>query len=445
MKFDIYKDNVAKAKSIGAKIRVVTEITSDNIHYCKELAEIIDELRHLDRLKGSIVISESEFMFTTTGKEKQLLNPIIYSREREFVQQQQYIFDIVWKKAMPFAQRILEIEEGITPEVIETMSNYTDIENKTFDILNSANSEILIVLSTSNAFHRLVSAGSFQKLKEIIDNKPGIALKILIPQDIKIEKMASDLGNNSNCNIRHIEPLSGLSILIVDRKYSLVAETKDDAKQTVTEAIDMVMYSNSMPTVLSYAVIFDNFWKQTELYEQLKKAHEDLLISDKIQKDFINTAAHELRTPIQPILGISKLLRNKTKDNQYMELLEVISRNAQKLKKLSEDILEVSKIEINLLNLHKEYFKINELITEVIKSFKKDLDTKRITFEHTYTDDLIVYADKNDIGRVMVNLISNSMKFIPQNGIISVGSAKKEDSNDDRKKVMEKMLAMLLL
>lgn len=73
MKFDIYKDNVAKAKSIGAKIRVVTEITSDNIHYCKELAEIIDELRHLDRLKGSIVISESEFMFATTGKEKQLL------------------------------------------------------------------------------------------------------------------------------------------------------------------------------------------------------------------------------------------------------------------------------------------------------------------------------------------------------------------------------------
>ncbi|MBA3286178.1 MAG: hypothetical protein H0U27_14135, partial [Nitrosopumilus sp.] len=103
----------------------------------------------------------------------------------------------------------------------------------------------------------------------------------------------------------------------------------------------LVTYSNSVPTVLSYAAIFDSLWRQTEIYEQLKKAHEKLLIQDKIQKEFISNAAHELRTPIQPILGISEILRNRLQSTKDNELLGVISRNAQRLKKLSEDILEV--------------------------------------------------------------------------------------------------------
>ena len=94
--------------------------------------------------------------------------------------------------------------------------------------------------------------------------------------------------------------------------------------------------------------------------------------------------------------------------------------------------MEVSKIESNLLNPHKECFKISELIIGVTNCFKKDPNAKRITFEYSCTDDLIVYADKNDIGRVISNLISNSIKFIQQNnGIISIGSEKKENSNDD--------------
>ncbi len=85
-------------------------------------------------------------------------------------------------------------------------------------------------------------------------------------------------------------------ILIADRRYSLVAETKDDTIQTVAEAMELITYSTSVPTVLSYAAIFDSLWKQTGIYEQLKKAHEMLLISDKTQKESISNAAHELRT-----------------------------------------------------------------------------------------------------------------------------------------------------
>ena len=86
--------------------------------------------------------------------------------------------------------------------------------------------------------------------------------------------------------------------LVVDRKASLVMELRDDTKETFDEAIGLSTYSNSKAGVLSYVAIFENLWKQTELYEQLKA-----LIHDKMQKEFINIAAHELRTPIQPILG----------------------------------------------------------------------------------------------------------------------------------------------
>jgi signal transduction histidine kinase len=433
MKFDVYKNNIIKAKSIGAKIRLATEITKDNINHCKELTEIVDEVRHLDGLKGSIVVSESEFISTTTWKESQLLNPIIYSKEKEFVEQQQYIFDILWKKALPFAQKVLEIEKGTVPEVIETISNFKDILSKTFEFLDSANNEILLLLSTTNAFHRLADAGAFQKLKEIRDKKPGATIRILTPNDTEIEKTGADLSNNLNCKIRFIDPLSRISILIIDQKYSLVAETKDDSKRIVAEAIGFVTYSTSLPTVLSYAAIFGSLWKQTEVLEELKKAHENLLVHDKIQKDFINTAAHELRTPIQPILGLSEWIKNKTNDKELNGLLLVISRNAQRLKKLSEDILEVSKIESNLLNPNKEYFKINELIVDTIDCFKNNGDIKNIKFQYPPDDEkLVVYCDKNDIRLVISNLISNSIKFTHAGGTVSIRTDRKINSHDSK-------------
>jgi hypothetical protein len=181
------------------------------------------------------------------------------------------IFNTLWKKAIPANQRILEIEEGLVPEYIQTISNDIDILNKTFGLLQSANDEILTVFSTSNAFHRIINNGYFQKLKEIKDNKPWLEIRVLTPKDAEIEKIASEFNNRFKCGIRFIELLSKVVILIADRRYALVAETKDDTKQTVTEAMEMVTYSNSVPTVLSYAAIFDSLWKQTEVFEQLKK------------------------------------------------------------------------------------------------------------------------------------------------------------------------------
>ena len=118
-------------------------------------------------------------------------------------------------------------------------------------------------------------------------------------------------------------------------KVSLVMEIRDDSKGTFDEAIGLSTYSNSKAGVFSYVSIFENLWLQTELYDQIKessrleKANEQLMAHDKMQKEFINIAAHELKTPIQPILGLTQLLRSQTKDVKQQELLEITIRNAK--------------------------------------------------------------------------------------------------------------------
>ena len=169
-------------------------------------------------------------------------------------------------------------------------------------------------------------------------------------------------------DVRYIVQMSETkaTILVIDRKASLVMEIKDDSKTTFVEAIGLSTYSNSKAGVSSYVAIFENLWRQTELYDQLKEAHERLKIHDKMQKEFINIAAHELSTPIQPIIGLSEILRSKKGDiEQYKELLDAIIRNAKRLQRLTEDILDVTRIESQSLHLNKEQFKVNEVILTV--------------------------------------------------------------------------------
>lgn len=116
--------------------------------------------------------------------------------------------------------------------------------------------------------------------------------------------------------------------LVVDRAHSLVVELKDDSREVSEEAIGLAAYSNSKSTVLSYVSIFESIWIQSEL-------REELLIRSIAQKEFINIAAHELRTPIQPILGLSEILSSRV-DAENRAFNDVIIRNAKRLPRDSE-------------------------------------------------------------------------------------------------------------
>ena len=225
-------------------------------------------------------------------------------------------------------------------------------------------------------------------------------------------------------DIRYIEPhlQTKVTLLLIDKRYSLTVELRDDTKEVSYDAIGLATYSNSKSTVLSYVSIFESLWRQTELYEKLK-------IHDKMQRDFINIAAHELRTPIQPILGLSEILQSRVNDEDQLKLVYVISRNAKRLQSLTEDILDIARIESQTLKLNKESFNLKEIILNCINDLylnryinTENKDSVKIVYEPR---DIIVRADKGRISQIISNILNNAIKFTTK-GIISIASEKRD-------------------
>jgi signal transduction histidine kinase len=161
--------------------------------------------------------------------------------------------------------------------------------------------------------------------------------------------------------------------------------------------------------------------------------NEQLQIQDRMQKEFIEIAAHELRTPIQPIIGFSRIVKDKINDNEQKDLLDIIIKNTNRLKRLTEDILDVTKIESHKLHLNKEPICIRELLYSIIKEFRHTLENNNknikfnLQFRNIDLNSVNIVADKNRIFQVISNLINNSIKFISQenrkeneNGLISI-------------------------
>ena len=430
-------------KNRGIRSRVITEITKDNLSYCKELIDLKNEVRHLDDVIGNFSISDrSIYQATAMGDFSRLVlnrpqveklepTPVtetIYSTMSAFVAQQQYFFDMLWKKAIPAKERIKELEEGIPPEVLEPLREPKEIVETGYRLIRSAKNEILIIFHTANALLHQDKAGGVGLLVETAV-KYQTSVKILVPFEDKIIGVIQRLEQFNGIQIRNIEPTmqTRMTVLVVDKKYSLVVELKDDTKDSLEEAIGLATYSNSKSTVLSYVTIFDTLWKQSEL-------REELLNRSIAQKEFINIAAHELRNPIQPILSLSNVLlrsdtfSDSTKiDNngiKQKEILEIIARNARRLQHLTEDILDITRIEGKALKLNKQNFVLHEIVMEIVQGYTAKIrdSNRNLALSFAISEELkstSIIADQNRIKQVISNLIDNAIKFT-QEGKITV-------------------------
>lgn len=167
----------------------------------------------------------------------------------------------------------------------------------------------------------------------------------------------------------------------------------------------------------------------------LQDANEQLKEQEKIQKEFINVAAHELRTPIQPILGLSGILASNLKDPSQREMADIVMRNAKRLQRLSQDILDVSKIESRLMKLSKSPLDLSEEIETVISDINNapetEISRRNVKFVFEPKEPLIVLADRDRIYQVISNLIKNSLKFT-ENGTVVVSAERKDDPHKNR-------------
>ena len=170
-----------------------------------------------------------------------------------------------------------------------------------------------------------------------------------------------------------------------------------------------------------------------ESNKKLESANKRLEVHDKMQKDFINIAAHELRTPIQPILALTQVLRSRKEKNnngkeieEELSLLDAVIRNAKRLQRLAEDILDVTKIESHSLILHKERFNLNEVISNTIQDIRNQISNGKVKLLYEFDKDLLfIEADKERITQVISNLLSNAVKFTKE-GTISISVEKKD-------------------
>jgi len=121
---ELYETATIDLKNRGVKVKYVTEINKENIYYCKDLMKMIDELRHLDGVKGNFAVSETEYLSPAAAlEEAKPVRQLLYSNMKTIVEQQQYIFDTLWNKAIPAEQKIKEVEEGIEPEYFEVFTD----------------------------------------------------------------------------------------------------------------------------------------------------------------------------------------------------------------------------------------------------------------------------------------------------------------------------------
>ena len=329
-----------------------------------------------------------------------------------------------------------EKREGIiSSSKIEIIQNPRESIKLAYDLIQSAEKEVLRIFPSIHAFRRQTRMGIMHLFKEAVED--GIKVRILIHAD---ENQIRDLKNEVMLVFPEIELRAidmslntSIGIVIVDKKESLIIETRDDAKDNSYDASGLAAYSNSKYIALSYASIFESLWIQAELFKQLKEANEQLKQHDKMQKEFINLAAHELRTPIQPILGLTEIVSSKIKDTEQRELLDTVTRNAKRLQRLVDDIIDVTKIENQLLKLNKEKFDLNRVITNIIDDYNtlivRGNHKVKLNF-NPFKETLLIEADKERISEVISNILSNAIKFTKDDAIF-ISIEKKEDDNNN--------------
>jgi two-component system sensor histidine kinase VicK len=408
------------AKKRGVKLLYVTEITKDNLSYCKQLLTLVDELKHLDGIKGNFYISESGYLAPATFHEKgKPASQIIYSNVKELIEHQRYVFETFWDKAISAEQRIREIEEEREPDFYEVITDNEKASQILIDLAQSVKKEALFFLPNDKAMLRLDRMGLIDHTIKASQN--GATVKIICPLSNENDHIVKRISERAP----QIQVLNGnkspYGMYIVDNERFLRAELRQPGAEKFSDAIGLVVYSNRRITVDSFKSIFELLWNERTLVEELKR-------TDSMQREFINIASHEMKTPTQAIMGFSEMLEQHP--DRREEMTEAIKRNAKRLHKLTNDILDVSRIESQNLRLNKEKVNINEKISNVVNDIKNQIrnpDKLQIVFLKP-KEPLYVEADKIRLYQVIANLLSNAIKFTKE-GTISI-KAQLKDNNE---------------
>jgi hypothetical protein len=267
---EILKRAFLDARKRGVRLRYATEITKDNISYCKQMMTMVDELRHLDGIKGNFYISETEYLAPATFHEAgKPAAQIIYSNVKELIEHQRYVFETLWSRTIPAEQRIRQIEEGTIHYETRVMDNSEQIIK-----------EISSLITNSNALDACLTSGGMQyshkyffdiKKKLLERQKRGGHKGIryvteLNNENVKLAKLYLDSG----IQIRHLSNLPPLSFGVSDKKIAVTIEKMKEGK-----VVQSLLLSNEPKYLEHFSTVFQELWENgIDAMERIREIEE---------------------------------------------------------------------------------------------------------------------------------------------------------------------------
>jgi signal transduction histidine kinase len=419
----------------GEGIRWIMRIEKDSVKLVKKFLKLGVKIRHVKNLAPiNFAVSKNGLVATVEEMKGGMIQNLLTSNERSYIKHFNSMFEQLWKEGVDARYRIKDIEEKVGIAEIEIIRNPVDSVARGWDMVKTARKEIDVLFSSSNALKRQITMGALSLLKNASE-KQKVKIRMLLPSSDKSEELIEQTRSNvPKIDIRTISASleTKISILIVDSKQCLILELKDDKQDTSYEAVGLSTYSISPTIISSYLAVFESFWRQAELFEKMKEV-------ELLEKDFINIAAHELRNPIQPIIGFSELLYSKIDNNEHRRLLDEVILNAKRLERLARLMLDVTRIENNSLVLTKEVVDASKVFNDIVDSYNRKLEEKSAGIINENTKLIVIQngiknlnatLDKVRITQVFCNILDNAISFSHQ-GKIDVILRKKRQNGQN--------------
>jgi signal transduction histidine kinase len=420
----------------GEGIRWIMRIEKDSIKLVKKFLKLGVNIRHVKNLAPiNFAVSKNGLVATIEEmKGGGMIQNLLTSNEKSYIKHFTSMFEQLWKEGVDARYRIKDIEEKVGIAEIEIIRNPVDSIARGWDMVSAARKEIDVLFSSSNALRRQITMGALTLLKNASE-KQKVKIRMLLPSSDKSDVLIEQTKSNvPKIDIRTISANleTKISILVVDSKQCLILELKDDKQNTSYEAVGLSTYSMSPTIISSYLAVFESFWRQAELFEKMKEI-------ELLEKDFVNIAAHELRNPIQPIIGFSELLYSKIDNHEHRRLLDEVILNAKRLERLSRLMLDVTRIENNSLVLIKEVVDASKVMKDIVDSYNHKLEEKNTEINNENSKLIIIQngikninaaIDKVRITQVFCNILDNAINF-SQGGKINVILKREKQNGQD--------------
>ncbi len=438
----------------GKNTRWVGSINNGNIHLVKTYLDLGMKIKQIKNIPPMNFAVSSKELYATIDEMKggQIARNLLVSNEPHYVKHFKSIFEDLWNNGIDATDRIREIEEKVEVEFVDVIADPVKLSSVLLDLVKSVKNEALILIATSKGVTRIHKLGVFHHIIKASQN--GAKAKIICPVTEYNAHIVDEISKQAPAiRIMNMCTDAPSGIVIGDSCKYLQYEIKDPNSEEFSEAVGFGVYSNSKYNVKSAKVFFELLWNQHASNEQLKVHH-------RMQQDFINIAAHELRTPIEPLLLGSEQLKHMLPND---EIVSIVLRNARKLQTLSNTILDAARIESNTFDLYKYRVNIKKIIQDALEltigscspSLLSSSPSPSYTSSFTYSSDkqnglrilyephdIFIEVDKDRITQVVSNLLNNAVKSFGEDErqeserIISIIIQRKEVEQNDSDEVL---------